>query len=367
SQIVADIKLGKTGKAYLINEEGYFIISPPFGGRPLKDKAYIPDGGHPGKSGIVERLNYCGKRVLCVYRKVPRLGWWLLVEQDTEEIFSPLYSLRNKMFLIALISVFIAVVVSLAVSDLLIKALKHRDEKLEEKQRQITQSEKLAALGQVAAGVAHEIRNPLASIKVGIHSIQKEIGEKLDLNDEIREDIEIIKKDIDRIASIIARFLSFARPAEPNYEPINVNSILTQTISLVRTKMKEQGIQLKLSLSEDLPPLMGDREQLKQVFLNIILNAIQAMPNGGKIEISTGLGDGIVQVKISDTGCGIPKDLKERIFDPFFTTKDDGTGLGLSIAQGIVERHRGKIEVVSEEGKGSTFIVSLPLKEVKAR
>ena len=219
----------------------------------------------------------------------------------------------------------------------------------------------------MAAGVAHEIRNPLASIKVGIHSIQKEIGEKLDLNDEIREDIEIIKKDIDRIASIIARFLSFARPAEPNYEPINVNSILTQTISLVRTKMKEQGIQLKLSLSEDLPPLMGDREQLKQVFLNIILNAIQAMPNGGKIEISTGLGDGIVQVKISDTGCGIPKDLKERIFDPFFTTKDDGTGLGLSIAQGIVERHRGKIEVVSEEGKGSTFIVSLPLKEVKAR
>jgi len=227
---------------------------------------------------------------------------------------------------------------------------------------QLIRSEKMAALGQLSAGIAHEIRTPLTSIKIFIQSLEKEI----DLDSDRKEDFKIIKKEIDRINENVIRFLNFARPQDPQLQEVNINALVMETLTLLAAKIKNVGIQLNISLPEDSPPVEGDPKQLSQVFLNLLLNAIEAMPHGGLLTIrSTSkviphTQDEMIQLLIQDTGCGIPEKDRPYLFDPFFTTKDAGTGLGLSIVYSIVQKHNGQIEVESETGKGSSFIVSLP-------
>lgn len=227
---------------------------------------------------------------------------------------------------------------------------------------QLIRSEKMAALGQLSAGLAHEIRTPLTSIKIFIQSLEKEI----DLNEDRKEDFRIIKKEIDRINENVTRFLNFARPEDPQFQRVNINALMMDTLTLLTTKIKNVGIQLEISLPKDSPPVEGDPKQLSQVFLNLILNAIEAMPKGGVLTIHSTMKvipntqDKFLQLVIQDTGCGISEKDKPYLFDPFFTTKDAGTGLGLSIVYSILQKHNGQIEVESEMGRGSSFIVSLP-------
>ncbi|MDI7258998.1 MAG: ATP-binding protein [Thermodesulfobacteriota bacterium] len=230
-------------------------------------------------------------------------------------------------------------------------------------QEQLIRSEKMAALGQLSAGIAHEIRTPLTSIKIFIQSLEKEI----DLDENKKEDFRIIKKEIDRINENVTLFLNFARPEDPIFQRANVNALVMDALNLLTAKIKTSGIHLKISLLEDPPPLEGDTKQLSQVFLNLILNAIEAMPKGGTLTIRSMLKaipesqEIILQLVFQDTGGGIPEKDRPYLFDPFFTTKDTGTGLGLSIVYSIVQKHNGQIEVESELAKGSSFILSLPV------
>ncbi len=234
---------------------------------------------------------------------------------------------------------------------------------LKQRQEQLIRSEKMAALGQLSAGVAHEIRNPLTSIKIFIQTLEKE----MDLDETQQEDFRIIRKEIDRLNEIVVRFLTFARPEEPQLQSVNLYRLVIDTLNLLMTTIKNNGIQLEVSLSPDLPPVMGDSKQLEQVLLNLLLNAIEAMPNGGTLGVrSTVKADSetleeFSQLVIRDTGPGIQEEDRAHLFDPFFTTKEGGTGLGLSIAYAIVQKHNGQIAVESEVGKGSSFLLSLPL------
>jgi signal transduction histidine kinase len=162
---------------------------------------------------------------------------------------------------------------------------------------------------------------------------------------------------------IINRFLDFARPAEPKFESVNINQILSDAISLLKNRIKDENIVIETEYDENLPPIAGDGKQLGQVFLNMLLNSIEAMPDDGRITVATniinvsGEGKKLLKITIADTGCGISPALRRYIFDPFFTTKDTGTGMGLAIAFTVIEQHGGLIEVESEPGEGATFMV----------
>jgi hypothetical protein len=236
--------------------------------------------------------------------------------------------------------------------------------RLEETQRQLFQSEKLAALGKLSAGIAHEIRNPLTSIKILIHSLVDEQATETSRE----KDLAVIEAEIERVNKIIKQFLDFARPRPPSLEPMEVKAILEETLALLVYEMEAQKISLDRSYAPDIPRVPMDREQMKQVFLNLMLNAIQAMERGGRLKVairrkSAPSGDGgrsMAEISVQDTGPGMEEDIRSKIFEPFFSTKEEGIGLGLPIAQRIVEEHGGQIQVESRAGEGTTFTVILP-------
>jgi signal transduction histidine kinase len=245
---------------------------------------------------------------------------------------------------------------------IIIKRREAEDDQLKLRE-QLIRSEKMAALGQLSAGIAHEIRTPLTSIKIFIQSLEKEI----ELDENQKEDFRIIKKEIDRINENVIRFLNFARPEEPSFQRVSIHELIKDTLNLLAPKMRANSVDLEISFPEVSPPVEGDPKQLGQVFLNLFLNALEAMPRGGVLTLRSTLKtipeshEEILQISVEDTGCGIPEKDRPYLFDPFFTTKDAGTGLGLSIVYSIVQKHNGQIEVESQMGKGASFIVSLPV------
>jgi len=248
--------------------------------------------------------------------------------------------------------------------NLMASSLKERDERLKEHTaRQIMKSERLATLGQLAAGVAHEINNPLGAILMYSYLSLEE----LDAEDPRRKNLEKVAAEATRCKNIVRGLLDFARQSEPNVEEADANEILGRTLSVLQNQAQFHNITINTSLSSSLPKAMMDSGQIQQVFTNIILNAAEAIDGQGKINIATRTGeDGrFIEIEFTDTGCGISRENLDKIFDPFFTTKEvgSGTGLGLAVSYGIITRHRGTIEVKSSPGQGTTFIVRLPLKE----
>ena len=232
-------------------------------------------------------------------------------------------------------------------------------------QKEIFQKEKLATLGEIIAGVAHELNNPLTGV-VGFADLLLE--EQSDLPETIREDISIIQKEAQRSARIVKNLLTFARQTEVTKEPQDVNQIIEKTIELVEYDLKSKGITFVRKFGKNLPFILADFFQLQQVFINLINNASQAIlseKQSGKITFITRVVDNCVQITVEDDGPGMPPDILEKIFDPFFTTKEvgKGTGLGLSISFGIVHEHDGKITVRSKVGRGTVFTLRFPFME----
>ena len=239
--------------------------------------------------------------------------------------------------------------------------LAHSNRDLREAQQQLIQSEKMASVGQLAAGVAHEVNNPLGTILLYSHMMLEKLGEK----DPRREELDTIAKEAARCRDIVRGLLDFARQRRLQIENIEINRILRETAALAGKHPSFQMIETREDLDPSLPLLSGDPVQLREVFQNIIFNAGDAMPEGGCLTIRSRFNPGsqAVEVAVHDTGHGIPPENLNKIFMPFFTTKKvgKGTGLGLAIAYGIVKMHRGAIEAVSRVGEGTTFTVRLPV------
>ncbi|HEX9973538.1 MAG TPA: cache domain-containing protein [bacterium] len=241
--------------------------------------------------------------------------------------------------------------------------VKERTEELAAMQNTLVQSQRLASLGKLAAGIAHEINNPLGGILV----LSSLVVEDLKADDPHRENLQEVIKQTMRCRDIVKGLLQFSRQEEGKTEYVKVNTILNSTLSLIEKQALFHNIEVLKNLGPNLPDVLGDGSQLQQVFMNIILNAVQAMKEIGVLTINTSLDqkNDMVVIEIADTGPGIPEQIIDRVFDPFFTTKEvgEGTGLGLSIAYGIITKHRGRMTVKSKVGQGSVFTIKIPTVE----
>jgi len=254
-------------------------------------------------------------------------------------------------------------------------------EHLKETQGQLIQAEKMNAIGQLASGVAHEVRNPLGIIMQGINYLEGRLSGR---EAEISKTLDMLKTSIKRADEIIQSLFEFSRASGLELRPIDVNAVLEVSLSLLKARFKFEGVEVVMDTGQGLPMVMADKNKLEQVFINLLLNALQAMPGGGRITVRSystkfleakngvgrrgedffSVGEEAVIVEIEDTGEGISEENLKKAFDPFFTTKGprDGAGLGLSIVKNIINMHRGLIEIESKEGKGTKAVVSLKLK-----
>jgi signal transduction histidine kinase len=233
-------------------------------------------------------------------------------------------------------------------------------------QARIAQSEKLAAVGQLAAGVMHEINNPLATISACAAALDGRVGDRgPDADPNAREYLEIIEKEVQRCSRIVDSLLDFSRPKVRSRTPLDLGGLLDDTLFLLKHHQRFKRIEIGRDYQAGLPPVAGNSEQLIQVFMALMLNAVDAMERGGRLLVRTRVdaaAGGRVVAEIEDTGIGIAREHQRKIFEPFFTTKEPGrgTGLGLSICYGIVEEHRGRIELDSQPGRGTVARVYLP-------
>jgi len=236
---------------------------------------------------------------------------------------------------------------------------------LRKSQEELVIREKLSVAGGLAAGVAHEIRNSLNIIGMSVQHMQN----KFLPGDEMREFTEAIMNKVEKLDKVATDLIHFARPHKPNLKKGDIHKILDGVLSLVKFKCVVQNIKMVKEYKPELPLIMIDKELIDQVFLNLIDNALWAMPKGGKLIIATRVSNktNFIDIKISDTGCGISKSDRSCIFDPFFTRKDSGTGLGLSIVHRIIEEHKGFINVESEVEKGTSFLIRLPASNSKRK
>ena len=232
------------------------------------------------------------------------------------------------------------------------------------REARLRRAESLASLTTLAAGVAHEIKNPLGSIGIHIQLMQraldKEKGRRVAV-DELREYIEVVNEEVDRLNRIVVDFLFAVRPMNVELAESDLNSIVRDMLTFVRYELEENGIELLEELDDSIPPLRLDEKYIKQALLNLVKNAISAMPDGGSLRVATTKRGDETIVQLSDTGTGMSPEVLEKIFEPYFTTKDFGSGIGLTLVYKIVKEHMGDISVVSHQGEGSTFTITLPI------
>ncbi len=246
----------------------------------------------------------------------------------------------------------------------LIENVDQTQSQLQQSQEHLIQAEKLAMVGKLAAGVAHSIRNPLTSVNMRLFSLQK----TLQLTPPQQDDFEVISEEIRHIDTIVQNFLEFSRPPKLKMQKISPSDVVDMALQLLRHRLDSYGVRVAIQRERRLPKVETDPEQLKEVLINLLINACDALGGGGSIVIreeegvAEPLGQ-VVVIRVSDNGPGIPKSVQDKIFLPFFSTKEEGTGLGLSIANRIVEEHGGWLSLKSKQGEGSTFTITLPCRE----
>ncbi len=230
------------------------------------------------------------------------------------------------------------------------------------REARLRRAENLASLTTLAAGVAHEIKNPLGSIGIHAQLVQRELDRFPDDDvQEIRESLAIVNEEIQRLNKIVVDFLFAVRPMDTYLVDCDVNEIVRELVRFIRVELEEQDIEVEVKLDDQVPLLKIDEKYFKQALLNVFKNAMPAMPDGGRLTVSTRATDDTVFLRVSDTGTGMSDEVLAKIFEPYFTTKDFGSGIGLTLVYKVIKEHMGDISVTSREGVGTTFTISLPV------
>ncbi|MBI5571646.1 MAG: GHKL domain-containing protein [Desulfomonile tiedjei] len=367
-EVVKEAQVGRQGDAFLINKNNILQTASRFSGSIL-DRPSTPDFS-AAVGTRVEEIEYAGQEFLFATTPLTYPKWVLVIKEDTREELTPLLHARYMAALILAGGVLLVVVASILTSRSMTNELMRVEREKASADELLMHSGKMAALGKMAAGVAHEINNPLQVIseKAGWMSdlLKSEEIAASENFEEFQDCIKKIERQVERCRSITHRMLRFGRRMEPTQDMVDVNLVLSETVSFLENEAHHRDITINVEYENDIPRVTTDASQLQQVFLNIIDNAIDAVGDFGIINVRTGVSNGSGRelfVEIADNGPGIPKETLKKIFDPFFTTKstNSGTGLGLSISHSIMQKLGGRITVESETGQGTTFTLYVPV------
>jgi signal transduction histidine kinase len=382
---------------YLVDDRGEVVAHPraewvverrDLSSNPLVRVALSADVA----SGVSEYVGEDGRAQLGAFRRVGQGRLWVLAHIPKDVALQASRDLVRRTALFAAAVLLVAFIASVFFSRLVTSPIRQlraateavgqgqfdidvrvssRDEigdlarafdrmttELKQVQSQLVQSEKLAAFGQLGAGITHEVKNPMT----GIVSFAQLAQRKLDDPEKLKEFLQLIEKEALRCRDILVNFLKFARSGSRELERIDVNEVVDGAARMLRHQLSIHGVRLKTELSDDVPEILGNAPELQQVILNLGINAQQAMPDGGTVTIGTTRAGGDVCITVTDTGPGIPPEIEAKVFEPFFSTKEpgEGTGLGLSVSFGIVRGHHGVLSVSSESGRGATFEIRIP-------
>jgi len=363
--IITSMELDQESDAFLINRDGIIQTSSRFYGKVL-DQYPVPfPRGNYGPI-VVEETDPQNRKMLIAYAPLTRADYIMVLAKQRSALLKPWYTLRSKMLFAFAISVVTIILVVFKLTDTVVKRVKDADEKRELAYREIQHTHKLSSIGRLAAGVAHEINNPMAIIneKAGLMKDLVAYDDQFRKKEKFLGLTDSILQSVERCKGITHRLLGFARRMEVQLVELDVNELIQETLGFLDKEALHRNIELKLQFTDNLPYIFSDRGQMQQVFLNILSNAFAAVEDKGQIVITSWEEDSdTVGVSIRDNGSGMSEETISNIFDPFFTTKrKGGTGLGLAITYGIVKKMGGEIKVTSKQGEGTIFTVYLPKK-----
>ena len=363
--LLSELEIGGHGDAFIINHKGVIQTPTRAHGKVLQTTS-LPVPEYAPKTRVLEWLDKNGTPFVIGYRYIADTPFILMVVKHKDELMRPWENTRKKLIWFLIISVAFILFVILGGVTYLVNRIFRSDQKLIITLHQVEYANKMASIGRLAAGVAHEINNPLAIIneKAGLMKDLFLFKKEYKGNDMLMGLLDSIIASVARCGRITKRLLGFARHMDVSIQTINLGEVVREVLGFLNKEAEYRCISILIEVAEDIPPIQTDAGKLQQIILNIINNAFAAMENNGHLHIVGRMeGKDSVSLSISDDGCGISeKDLK-RVFEPFFSTKTGkgGTGLGLSITYGLVEEICGKIEVKSELNKGTTFTIMLPL------
>jgi two-component system, NtrC family, sensor kinase len=362
-EMIAAMGLDSRSDVFIINRDGALQTTSKFYGKVLEKRPewILPISNEPE---VVERTDRMGREVLVAYTHFNRSDFVLMVVKPKAEVLKAWYTLKSELLLVFVASVLIIILVVMRLARVLVDRLRISDEKRELAFREMQHTHKLSSIGRLAAGVAHEVNNPMAIIneKAGLMKDLIELNPSFPQREKFLGLIQAITHSVDRCRAITHRLLGFAKRMEVEIEVLDINEVIKETVGFLEKEALHRNINLRIHLAPDLPRIASDRGQLQQVFLNILNNAFAAVSDGGTVSVATWEKDlNHIGVSFQDDGVGMSEDTLKHLFEPFFTTKKaSGTGLGLSITYGIVKKLGGDVEVQSKLGQGSRFLIFLP-------
>ena len=369
--LLSELELVGRGDAFIINQDGVLQMPSRYQSSVL-EKVPLSVPEYSPNTIVYQTLDRDGNTLIVGYAYITDTPFVLIVTKQKTELMKPWFKTRSQLVGFLAVSVSAILVVIIGVSTYLVNNIYLADQRRVMTLHQVEYANKLASIGRLAAGVAHEINNPLAIIneKAGlikdIFTFRKEYTHDSKLNGLV----DSIISSVERCGTITKRLLNFARHIEVSVQKLSVKSVIDDVLGFLGKEAEYKSIDISVDIPDDIPEFESDRGKLQQIFLNLINNAFAAMADGGKLEIRVSRrGDDEISINVADDGCGISESDMKRVFEPFFTTKSrtGGTGLGLSITYGLVQEIGGKIQVKSTVGKGTRFTIVLPLTYTKKK